>query len=381
MRRPLTRQPCRLLPRPRLFAAGAIAASLLGACTSLEEPAATVAGAVISEDAIDEELEAVTASPDYQAALERQFGTPVQGSGEGTYATDFVAQLLSLRVYFELIEAELDERGVEITEEDRDTVRDQAVEVVGGQEAFDALPAAYRDRLVEQRALLAAAGDAFTADEPDEGAAEEFYEANRADFETRCLAHVLVGTDDEAQPTGERTRPEAQARADELAAELAGGADFTELASSEANDDTVSAAEGGDLGCITRQTQFDPVFLDAAFAADVGEVTEPVETQFGFHLILVSSAEVPAFDDVEAQIDEILAGGEDPFNAFLVEATCERDIEVASKYGSWDTTRCDGGGIGLVLPPTGPSPPPGDVPDGGAPGEGAPGEGASDGDG
>lgn len=341
-----------------------------------------MAGAVISEDALDEELEAVTASPDYQAALERQFGTPVEGSGEGTYDTDFVAQLLSLRVYFELIEAELDERGVAITEEDRDTVRDQAVEVVGGQEAFDALPAAYRDRLVEQRALLAAAGEAFTADDRDEGAAEEFYEANRADFETRCLAHVLVGTDDEAQPTGERTRAEAQARADELAAELAGGADFTELASSEANDDATSAAEGGDLGCITRQTQFDPTFLDAAFAAEVGEVTEPVETQFGFHLILVSSAEVPAFADVEAQIEEILASGDqDPFNAFLVEATCERDIDVASKYGSWDTSRCDSGGIGLVLPPAGPSPPPGDVSDEGAPDEGVSDEGVSDGDG
>jgi parvulin-like peptidyl-prolyl isomerase len=188
----------------------------------------------------------------------------------------------------------------------------------------------------------------------EEGAAEEYYEENADQFESRCLAHILVGTNDEEQPTGERTREEAATRAAELRADLEAGADFTELASSDANDDTVSAAQGGSLDCITRETQFDPTFLEAAFAAEVGEVTEPVETQFGFHLILVSSADVPPFEDVRGQIEEQLAGGTGGFDELLRSATCERDVDVASRYGTWDTSPCAEGSFASVQPPEGP---------------------------
>ena len=49
-----------------------------------------------------------------------------------------------------------------------------------------------------------------------------------------------------------------------------------------------------------------PQFEEAAFAAKVGEVTEPVKTQFGYHLILVSAHESKKFDDVAPEIDEKL---------------------------------------------------------------------------
>jgi hypothetical protein len=334
----------------------ALAVSAAACSSATDEVAATVEGTEITRTDLETELDAMEADEAYRSGVEQQFQAPLRGEGEGTYDSGFMARLLSLRVYYELIDQELERRDIPVTDEDLEAVREEAVASVGGPETFDAFPAEYQDRLVRQRALITKLGEAVAGADVEEGAAEAYYEENREQFESRCLAHILVGTDDPEQPTGERTRAEAATRATELRAELAAGADFTELASSDANDDTVSAAEGGSLDCITRQTQFDPTFLEAAFAAEVGQVTEPVETQFGFHLILVSSAEVPPFEEVEPQIQQQLASGSaGAFDEVLRTTTCGSDVDVASRYGTWDTSSCAEGGFGSVVAPEGPS--------------------------
>ena len=352
------------LPRPssRLRASllapvVALALSAAACSSATDEVAATVEGTEITKTSLETELDAMEADEAYRTGVEQQFQAPLRGEGEGTYDSRFMARLLSLRVYYELIEQELERRELPVSDEDLEGVREQAVQSVGGPETFDSFPVEYQDRIVRQRALITKLGEAVAGADVEEGAAEAYYEENQEQFESRCLAHILVGTnDDPAQPTGDRTRPEAATRAAELRAQLDAGADFTELASSDANDDTVSAAEGGSLDCITRQTQFDPTFLEAAFAAEVGEVTEPVETQFGFHLILVSSAEVPPFEEVEAQIQQQLASGSaGAFDEVLRTTTCGSDVDVASRYGSWDTSSCAEGGFGSVVAPEGPS--------------------------
>ena len=346
----------RPLPRPGALLAALVALVVVaGACSSVgEEPAATVAGTEISQSEVEDELEAITSNEEYLAGVEQQLQTQARGEGEGTYDAGFVARLLSLRVYFELVEQELERRDASVTSEDLDAVREEAIEGVGGEETFGRFPEAYQERLVRQRAVLGAAEEAFGGGGLEEGEAQAYYEENTADFESRCLAHLLVGTAEGG--AGDSTPEAAAAEAGDLYAQLQAGADFTELASSAANDDTTSAAEGGSLDCITRQTQFDPVFLEAAFAAEVGQVTEPVQTQFGYHLILVSSAEVPPFEEVEPQIEQLLSEGDGgAFNEFLRSTTCEADVEVASRYGSWDTSTCEEGGLGAVTPPEGPT--------------------------
>jgi peptidyl-prolyl cis-trans isomerase C len=83
-------------------------------------------------------------------------------------------------------------------------------------------------------------------------------------------AHILVGT---------------QELAAELAARLAGGADFGQLAR-ENSVDEATGANGGDLGWFARE-QMVPPFADAAFALQPGATSQPVETEFGWHLIRV----------------------------------------------------------------------------------------------
>ncbi len=80
-----------------------------------------------------------------------------------------------------------------------------------------------------------------------------------------------------------RTREEAKKRAEEALLKLRSGADFTEMVN-EYSDEPGAAQRGGDLGVFQRDVMVKS-FSDAAFSLKVGEVSEIVETDYGFHII------------------------------------------------------------------------------------------------
>jgi parvulin-like peptidyl-prolyl isomerase len=89
--------------------------------------------------------------------------------------------------------------------------------------------------------------------------------------------HILVDTPEEAQEIYER---------------LQAGADFAELARTRSKD-TGSGANGGDLGWFGRGAMVGE-FEDAAFSLEVGEISEPVQTEFGYHIIqVIARQELP----------------------------------------------------------------------------------------
>jgi parvulin-like peptidyl-prolyl isomerase len=97
--------------------------------------------------------------------------------------------------------------------------------------------------------------------------------------------HILVmHTGSKARPPGvTRSREEARARAQECLVKLRAGGDFSELAR-EFSDDPGTLDRGGDLGSFRRESMVE-AFSKAAFALQVGEVSEVVETPYGFHII------------------------------------------------------------------------------------------------
>jgi peptidyl-prolyl cis-trans isomerase C len=104
--------------------------------------------------------------------------------------------------------------------------------------------------------------------------------------------HILVEKEEEAKAALARIRK---------------GEDFAKVAA-ELSKDPGSGKEGGDLGYFT-QDRMVPQFGKAAFEAKVGDVTEPVQTQFGWHIIKVEdkrSRPLPKFEDVRAEIDTYL---------------------------------------------------------------------------
>jgi peptidyl-prolyl cis-trans isomerase C len=100
--------------------------------------------------------------------------------------------------------------------------------------------------------------------------------------------HILVETEDEAKA---------------VLAELKKGADFAELAKQKSKDP--GASQGGDLGYFTKD-QMVPEFADVAFKLDKGKISDPVKSQFGWHVIKVEDKrkrEIPPFEQVKPQIE------------------------------------------------------------------------------
>jgi parvulin-like peptidyl-prolyl isomerase len=95
---------------------------------------------------------------------------------------------------------------------------------------------------------------------------------------------------------------EALAKAKDLRAKIVAGGSFEELAKAE-SDDTGSGANGGALGEFAHGRMV-PQFEEAAFKLAVNEVSEPVKTQFGYHIIQVQKHDSKKMEDVQTEITE-----------------------------------------------------------------------------
>jgi foldase protein PrsA len=124
--------------------------------------------------------------------------------------------------------------------------------------------------------------------------------------------HILLDTEEEAQAVLER---------------LEEGEDFALLAT-EVSTDTVSAELGGDLGWFPRGVM-DPVFEEAAFGLAVGEISDVVETSFGFHIILLEERD----EDRELDAQMLEQRKSEAFQVWLLDLQGEAEIE---KYWSPD---------------------------------------------
>ncbi len=129
------------------------------------------------------------------------------------------------------------------------------------------------------------------------------YERRKADFETpeqREASHILLALEDDAD---EATVTAARERLLEFKRQIEGGASFEELAR-EFSEDPGSSDQGGSLGSIGRGV-LDPAFEDAAFDLAVGELSDPVRSAFGLHLIrldAINASKLPGFDAVREQM-------------------------------------------------------------------------------
>jgi peptidyl-prolyl cis-trans isomerase C len=130
------------------------------------------------------------------------------------------------------------------------------------------------------------------------------YDSKKNDYEQVTAKHILIAF--KGSPAAQAGKPElteeqAKAKAADLRKQILAGASFEELAKKE-SDDTGSGANGGELGEFNHG-QMVPEFEQAAFAAKVGEVTEPVRTQYGYHIIKVEKHGLTPFEQVKALLE------------------------------------------------------------------------------
>ena len=139
----------------------------------------------------------------------------------------------------------------------------------------------------------------------DEADVRKYFEAHKAEFEQVRARHILIrvqGSPAAVRP-GQKdlTEAEALAKAQDLRKRIQAGEDFAQLARQE-SDDTGSGANGGDLGSF-RHGQMVPTFEQAAFAMQPWDLSEPVKSPFGYHLIKVEGKESKSFEDVRPELE------------------------------------------------------------------------------
>ncbi len=147
-----------------------------------------------------------------------------------------------------------------------------------------------------------------TLSNPDSAAMHAYYDAHKGEMEQIHARHILIRFQGSAVPVrlGQKDLTEAEAlqKCKDLRAKIVAGAKFAEVAQLE-SDDVGSGQKGGDLDTFGHGAMV-AEFEKAAFALKVGEVSEPVRSAFGYHLILVEEHTTKSFDDALPEIIKAL---------------------------------------------------------------------------
>jgi peptidyl-prolyl cis-trans isomerase C len=158
------------------------------------------------------------------------------------------------------------------------------------QSEFKSRMAFIRNKLLMET-LLQDVGKTAVTDAEMKKVYDEAVKQSASEQEVRAR-HILLATEDEAKA---------------VLAEVKKGTDFAELAKQKSKDPG-AAAEGGDLGYFTKE-QMVPAFSEEAFKLNKGDVSDPVKSQFGWHIIKVEdkrSKPVPPFEQVKTQVENFV---------------------------------------------------------------------------
>lgn len=154
---------------------------------------------------------------------------------------------------------------------------------------FEGVKGILTDRLKYHKLFDSKFAAASKATEAD---AKKYYDENTKAFqvpEQVRASHILIRPlDPNTDPN--QAKAQAKAKAEDLLKKVKGGADFATVA--KESSDCPSKAQGGDLGLFTRDKMVKP-FADAAFAMKVGDISDLVESPFGYHIIKVTEHHDP----------------------------------------------------------------------------------------
>lgn len=209
------------------------------------------------------------------------------------------AATLDVMISNEVVDQEAEKAKVEVTQEEIDAEMAVYEEQYGGAEGLEEALASSgmstADLEEEMKIYLKVEKIIGPDIEITDEQMSTYFEENKEAFEQSSKVeanHILV---------------ETQAEADEVKAKLDDGSDFSELAAEYSIDES-NAENGGALGEFGAG-EMAPEFEEAAFSMEADEISEPVETDYGFHIIQVTSkteAKEATLEDSKEQIKEIL---------------------------------------------------------------------------
>lgn len=304
-----------------------LAVVVLAGCGDLLDPAAAVVdGDKITTAEVTAAFERFKKTPQYEQLAS-------QGSG-GEVARQYEQVYLSQQIRRRILRAAAEERGIEVSADEVDkrverlrkgfqSEKDFEQAVVAQGLTLEELPEVVRDFALEEKLRAEVTEEAA----PDEAEVRAFYQKHREDYARTRVQHILVKNRD---------------RSREIARELQGaspgsvGPLFARMAR-QMSQDTGTARKGGDLG-FTRPGQLVKPFEEAMDRLRIGEVSDPVKTPFGFHVIRVTARRVTPFNEVKDEIARRIAGDaqDKAWQRWLVEAYRKADVELSPRYGKLD---------------------------------------------
>jgi foldase protein PrsA len=300
---------------------------LFGACGNLLEPAAAVVhGEKIPVDEITSAVE------DFQKTQE--FERLTQQGDADAITREFEQSYLSQLIRREILTPEASERGVEVTDEEvqeqLDAIQSEFVSPSAFEEALreQGLTLDQLKQLIADRALEEALRAEITADlAPTDEEIAEFYEENREQFQETEAQHILV--DDKARAANISRQLQAAPKDDVVPL-------FKTLAQRFSTDKS-NKASGGELGFFS-QGQFVPEFEEGANALEIGEVSDPIKSEFGWHVIRVTDRRVRSILKVRDDIVTQLSGAEEEaaWERFVENAYRDAEVEVNPRYGEFN---------------------------------------------
>ena len=349
------------------------------ACSKGDEPVLTVNGWTLSRDAFTDQLQQIADNEGYIAARSAT-GDPFRVLRTGTDEFDpaFVAEFLNERITFQLAAAEVARRGLTVTDADREKATDTvaaglasgSTDLAGGASApagsvpegatSGSVPAgtavgsdgravldafgSYRDILVEGVANLQVLQADLTAGVTSDEELQVLYDQLKETSATQaCVRHILVqaGTGQSDPVTGELLAPTEEEYEAALTAitavrgRIEAGEDFAAVAA-EVSDDQPTSAAGGDLGCAPKGS-YSAGFDDAVWSQEIGVVGQPVRSEYGYHLIVVTERGTLTFeemrDDLKAAVE---AQRSETLQSWLTEAAKAATVTVDPGAGTWD---------------------------------------------
>ena len=215
----------------------------------------------------------------------------------------------------------------------------------GRRRKLDEAPA-YRDQVALQTSNILAGltyAEITKESKPSDEELHKYYDEHKNDFEQVQARHILIRFQGSSLPVkpGQKdlTDAEALAKAQDIRKQLVAGGDFAALAK-ENSDDSGSGANGGELG-LFRHGQMVPSFETAAFALKEGEISDPVKSQFGYHIIQVEAHKLRTFEEAKPEIEQKMA----PQQA-------QKTLEAMAKKATVDMDKDYFGTAAPALPPS-----------------------------
>lgn len=249
---------------------------------------------------------------------------------KGTTDQNLRSQTLQNLIDLKIVEQDAKKAGIEISDQQVTDYINKMKQTMGGEEKFQA--ALKQENITEQylrdytrSKLLMAEYTKKKVEElkPTEQQLKDYYEKNKGNFFVAKASHILVKTNEEAN---------------NIRKQLKEGADFAALAE-KLSLDKASGAKGGELGQFSNG-QMVKEFDDAIRNMKVGEISDPVKTQFGYHIIKLEEKKTPEFDAVKATLEQELTkkNFEDYIKKLQKDAKVEKyidpmdDMKLPEKY-------------------------------------------------